>query len=92
MNGVTLIAEERQRQIAEEGYSAQHDAGHVGDELALAAAVYAIPAKVRNISQVMMELWPGDWYFKPSPRDRVRELTKAGALIAAEIDRLRAKF
>jgi hypothetical protein len=32
----------------------------------------------------------GDW--KPSPDDRFRELVKAGALIAAEIDRLlRAK-
>jgi hypothetical protein len=30
--------------------------------------------------------WSGDW--KPCPGDRVRELVKAGALIAAEIDRL----
>ena len=35
--------------------------------------------------------WDSDWY-KPTPDDRVRELVKAGALIAAEIDRLqRAK-
>lgn len=35
------------------------------------------------------KLWPWDpeWW-KPEPRDRVRELVKAGALIAAEIDRL----
>ena len=34
-------------------------------------------------------LWPwalSQW--KPTPDDRIRELTKAGALIAAEIDRL----
>jgi hypothetical protein len=43
-------------------------------------------------------LWPWwesqvrgpDWalWWKPTPEDRVRELVKAGALIAAEIDRL----
>ena len=33
--------------------------------------------------------WPFDCEFwKPSPDDRVRELVKAGALIAAEIDRI----
>jgi hypothetical protein len=33
--------------------------------------------------------WPFDrsWY-KPTPENRIRELEKAGALIAAEIDRL----
>jgi hypothetical protein len=28
-------------------------------------------------------------WWKPTPSDRIRELTKAGALIAAEIDRLK---
>lgn len=33
--------------------------------------------------------WPWEAEaFKPTPDDRVRELVKAGALIAAEIDRL----
>lgn len=33
--------------------------------------------------------WPwDDMWWKPSPNDRIRELQKAGALIAAEIDRL----
>jgi hypothetical protein len=31
--------------------------------------------------------WGESWW-KPTPEDRVRELVKAGALIAAEIDRL----
>lgn len=36
--------------------------------------------------------WPfsPQWY-KPTPENRVRELAKAGALIAAEIDRLQRK-
>jgi hypothetical protein len=29
-------------------------------------------------------------FWKPTPNDRIKELTKAGALIAAEIDRLLA--
>ena len=33
--------------------------------------------------------WDPEWY-KPCPDDRIRELVKAGALIAGEIDRLRA--
>lgn len=34
-------------------------------------------------------MWPfsQEWW-KPTPDDRIRELAKAGALIAAEIDRL----
>ena len=36
--------------------------------------------------------WPFDpMWWKPTPDDRVKELVKAGALIAAEIDRLNAK-
>jgi len=31
--------------------------------------------------------WDNEWY-KPTPENRVRQLVKAGALIAAEIDRL----
>lgn len=37
-------------------------------------------------------LWPWDCrWWKPTPNDRIRELVKAGALIAAEIDRLQRK-
>lgn len=38
---------------------------------------------------LVWKIWPWDksWW-KPTPDDRIRELIKAGALIAAEIDRL----
>lgn len=37
-------------------------------------------------------MWPWDWqYWHPTPSDRIRELAKAGALIAAAIDRLQAQ-
>ena len=81
--GVDLIADERRRQVDEEGYTAEHDAEHT-DDLALAAVSYAMPWRIRGYRPV---LWPWDWRFwKPTPDDRVRELVKAGALIAAAID------
>lgn len=98
--GAELIAEERKRQIEEEGWTAEHDDGHEDGELAIAAACYALDSVQTN--QVCMpdeEVGPGmiywPWekkYFKPtSPDDDVRQLAKAGALIAAEIDRLQRK-
>lgn len=87
-SGIERIAAERKRQIEVEGWNAAHDVEHVNGELASVAACYAIrercPITVRS-------LWPDSWdygWFKPSPENRIRELEKAGALIAAEIDRL----
>lgn len=90
--GIELIAEERQRQIEEEGWTPEHDDEHTTGEIAIAGATYAMRP---IINEVMLKddgiphLWPwdGNWY-KPTPENRVRELQKAGALIAAEIDRL----
>lgn len=84
-DGGQLIVRERARQIAEEGWTPEHDDGHVYGELAMAAAVYAMPDWKRDLS-AWANLWPDGWQFKP--RDRVRNLVRAGALIAAEIDRL----
>lgn len=99
--GVELIAEERKRQIDVEGWGKGHDACHDQNELALAAICYAFPQNNIQIGDedgrvnplvVMIErirFWPwGMKWWKPSPKNRVRELVKAGALIAAEIDRL----
>jgi hypothetical protein len=90
VRGAELIAAERQRQIEVEGWSPEHDDGHYLDEIALAAAAYALPDSARSYTagfSAPVE-WPWDedeW--KPGP-GRERELVKAGALIAAEIDRL----
>lgn len=91
--GVVLIEAERKRQIQAEGFHPVHDRLHRDDTLALAAAAYAMPAHVREhkarYTSLIPKWWPWrdeDW--KPTPDDRVRELVKAGALIAAEIDRL----
>lgn len=97
MTGVDLIAAERRRQIEEEGWTSEHDAEHHSDDhqLAWAARGYIDAATVSD------DLWvefpnflPLNWpwekeAWKPSRgKDRVRDLVKAGALIAAEIDRL----
>ena len=90
MNGVERIAAERKRQIEEEGFTAEHDDKWNCGELASAAACYVITEdrryKVGRLADTMWVL-SGDWW-KPSPDNRIRELEKAGALIAAEIDRL----
>lgn len=88
MTGAERIAVERQRQIAEEGYDAEHDRGG-SDDLALAGAAYAVPDYAGQRVGNRFVLWPwSSRFWKPTPDDRVRELTKAGALIAAAIDAL----
>lgn len=82
-SGVKLIAAERQRQLGEEGYTAEHDREHGDSELARAGAVYALDAVGYSADP---GTWPWGWQLK---RDTpLRMLVKAGALIAAEIDRL----
>lgn len=98
MTGAELIAAERQRQIETEGWTPEHDDIHDLDELAIAAACYALPQVYREGYLGIHDpeyggdgsprIWPWDGYWKPVPDDRIRELAKAGALIAAEIDRL----
>lgn len=85
MNGVELISAERARQIEQENWSEDHDDLHVRGELAKAASIYAMPKRARKS---ILSKWPwGRKWYKPSD-DRVKELVKAGALIAAEIDRI----
>ena len=87
--GIELISEERKRQIEQEGWTAEHDNKHVNNELAIVASLYALPPSYRDITlrAIFPETWAYEWW-KPTPYDRTRELVKAGALIAAEIDRI----
>lgn len=92
MTGLEIIAAERQRQVEVEGWSESHDDGHIGEQLAIAAACYALPSHLRENSRepdFIDQHWPWTYsWWKPTPQDRVHELAKAGALIASEIDRL----
>lgn len=96
-DGAQLIVDERDRQIVEEGWTPEHDAEHDEGALTAAALAYTQHAalQVHNAPLAASEefreppdVWPwGDSWWKPSDYP-VRNLAKAGALIAAEIDRL----
>ena len=99
MNGIDLIKKERERQIEEEGWTASHDDEHTEYELTQAAVSYALEAARTGLRAHIFppHLWPwGTEWWKPLPPDgeiiykphSIRMLEKAGALIAAEIDRL----
>lgn len=85
-NGHRLIADERIRQIDEEGWTPEHDDQHVNYELRRAARCYALPGL--NATSKVPEGWPWapEWW-KPSDHP-LRNIVRAGALIAAEIDRM----
>lgn len=89
--GAELIAAERDRQIDEEGWTSKHDDKHSSGEMADAAAAYLAYRDWHGHEDgdSPPPIWPWeDTWWKPAPDNRIRELVKAGALIAAEIDRL----
>jgi hypothetical protein len=92
VSGIDLIRKERQRQRSRsrwgEAYSLAHDDEHDKGEIARAAAVYAMPPEFRERNQDLVAVLTYGWYLKLNTGDRIRELVKAGALIAAEIDRI----
>lgn len=122
LDGAECIAAERARQIADEGWTPEHDDEHADGSLAMAAVCYATPALLyekqdRYVNRtIFVDPWPwqsdaprwdgnGDKRYcygscrdnpgnvlpDPStytPAERLDLLVKAGALIAAEIDRL----
>jgi len=101
-SGVQLIAEERQRQINEEGWTPEHDDEHDKGALGLAAICYAAegigePVYIADNTDGYSDD-PGDYFKDPWPwskkwdkrgkHSQLQCLIIAGALIAAEIDRL----
>lgn len=104
-NGIQLILEERERQIILHGFDGKHDSQHQTGEMVDAALCYGAVASAvvrgstaeewpvgmfNGFSDSLIE-WPWeDDAWKPSD-DPIRNLVKAGALIAAEIDRLQRK-
>jgi hypothetical protein len=91
------ITSERARQIAFEGYDEDHDDKHAKGELTVAAICYLRVAMTHvypdSHSAAAPVGPPSDWPFspaqyKPDWTSARGNLVKAGALIAAEIDRL----
>ena len=97
--GIELIADERRRQIEIEGYSIKNDQKHENGELADAAALYALSDDMMDFidnewgNDMHLHIWPFDLsYLKKRTNgdiyERSKDLIRAGALIAAELDRL----
>ncbi len=102
-SGISLIRRERDRQIEDEGHTAANDDKQVNGELAIAAACYAVHGyDTKNerfeVNRVVSsgfnegaceDAWPWDpEWDKREEHPPLRRLVIAGALIAAEIDRL----
>jgi len=78
---------ERRRQVEAEGWTPEHDDVHSNNDMALAAAAYAL--HVGGQKSAARITWPQTWsleWFKPTTARR--DLVKAGALILAEIERI----
>lgn len=98
LSGTDLIKIERNRQICVKKRTSKHDDKHFSGELACAAACYTLGERIQSFRGFLtdvgfehepriMSVWPwshNSW----KPKSRIRNLVKAGALIAAEIDRL----
>src|SRR6266404_4773076 len=97
--GAALIATERSRQIEAEGWSEKHDDEHLRMDLTRASISYALHVWIQSklietyleehvLKAAAQTLWPWEYGAWKPATDPVRTLVKAGALIAAEIDRL----
>lgn len=91
-DAIALIAAERERQVSDEGWTPEHDDRHDDRSLITAAVCYVAPDDpIVHNEAGQSYVVPRSWPWEPSawkPSYRLRDLVKAGALIAAEIDRL----
>lgn len=87
LDGAGLITLERQRQIDEEGWTPEHDDTHTHGDLAGAAALYLQYHEAMPFAPPPPS-WPWSDETWKLDADPIKNLVKAGALVAAEIDRL----
>lgn len=83
LGGANLILNERQRQIEEEGFDAEHDQQHSAEEIRTAASCYLLATGPDDPP-------PAEWPWSPTwwkPKDKLRNLIRAGALYLAAADR-----
>ncbi|HFT6958867.1 TPA: hypothetical protein ACGRP4_001299 [Stenotrophomonas maltophilia] len=94
-SGIEAIAGERQRQLQAEGFTREKDQQYRRGELAKAATAYVqlaaldLEAGTRNHiawhGPAAVWPWAAEWW---KPVDARRDLVRAGALIAAQIDQI----
>lgn len=83
--GLEQITEERVKQITKYGYTAFHDSGYQNQELLFGALTYLMCAI--SGKDTGLQYWPFEQQYFHS-EGYVESLKKAGAFIAAELDRL----
>lgn len=91
-SGVELIAEERREQIEKHGWDIDHDKIHTRGELRKLAAILCCQdtdARVEELGEFCSgyDIWGLE---SKLASDSINRLKVAGALIAAEIDRLQS--
>lgn len=84
--GLELIAEERKKQVEKHGYAPEHDDQHTERQLIDAAFSYITVTEDEEFDVTTQSFWP--WENGKPAKSEIDALAKAGALIAAEIDRL----
>ncbi|ESY21437.1 hypothetical protein [Mesorhizobium sp. LNJC391B00] len=88
------VMNERDRQWNEENFDPAHDDRYLNFELGKAAAAYLGEAIIKDATRAdhsKRDFPPGVWPWHRNwwkPKDRRRDLVRAGALIIAEIERL----
>ena len=90
MTGVDYIELERAEHFTKHGWTPEHDDQHRDGELVDAAIAYCMSADGNGAERGAIMFWPTGWdtkYFNETPTDSIATLARAGAMIAAEIDR-----
>lgn len=88
--GIELITEERRRQVEVKGWSLQRDDEHTDGALAVSAAQCACDGTDATVQDPLERDWGivARHGVNGKQPDRLHMLAVAGALIAAEIDRI----
>jgi len=87
MDGIEIIKEAREKQINKYGYTPEHDRMYQSNQLLFGALAYLNAALFGK--SVGEEDWPFDTKYFKGGTNFVEDLSKAGAFIAAEIDRIK---
>jgi hypothetical protein len=83
--GIELIAEERQEQIEKHGFTIEADSHYKSDELKSAARYL-----LSDMAQDYPRTWSQKYKHQFDIKSPIEKLIVAGALIAAEIDRIQS--
>lgn len=97
ITGIQLIAHERKKQIDKHGFTGEHHANHPewyeNHQLQFAATTLLMHEfeEQLEIDALTPDGWNAEWFEKMNNKTRRERLVIAGALIAAELDRLNSQ-